>query len=131
MEISSEQWKWRVFLSYRWHHQDHINVLEVAAAFDALRSMVKKASSHSCRRLFLLDSQVAIGVLTKGRSSSRRLNFILSRFAAVSVAANVFPVFGWVSSAKNPADGPSRWPAQRLSAAPKLQRRVIKHLLKR
>ena len=66
MGNSSEQWNWRVFLSYRWHRQDHIDVLEVAAAFDALRTMVKKSASHSCRRLFLLESQVATGVLTKG-----------------------------------------------------------------
>jgi hypothetical protein len=106
-------------------------VLEVAAAFDAMRSMVKKPMFHSCRRLFLLDSQVAIGVLTKGRSSSRRLNFILSRFAAVTVAANVSPVFGWVSSAKNPADGPSRWPSSRQPAASKPRKAVLKHALKR
>ena len=96
-------------LSYKWRSSAHINILEAQAVLDFSRSIAKAPRPHNQRKLFLLDSQVALGVLTKGRSSARRLNAVMQRLAAVLKVANIWPLFGWVPSALNPADGPSRW----------------------
>ena len=61
----------------------------------------------------LIDSQVVLGVLAKGRSSSERLNSTLARLAAVLTAADVRLYAAWVKSAENPADGPPRWAGKR------------------
>ena len=107
--IDSGQWAWKVTLSYRWKDKAHINVLETQAVFDCLRHVAKHPRHHDSRRLVLVDSQVALGLLTKGRSSSRRINQILVRLAAVAKASNIMAFYGWVPSKANPADGPSRW----------------------
>jgi hypothetical protein len=58
--------------------------------------------------LHLVDSQVVAAIVTKGRSSSRKLQPILKRWMAVVVAADVYPLIGYVVSEDNPADEPSR-----------------------
>ena len=112
--IDSGQWTWKVRLSYAWTSENHINILEAQAVFDFMRSAIKSPSCHDVRKLFLVDSQAALGVLTKGRSGSRRLNAVLQRIAAVVRGCNVVPLYAWVPSAGNPADGPSRWARARL-----------------
>ncbi|CAK0881107.1 unnamed protein product, partial [Prorocentrum cordatum] len=107
-------WTWRVALSYAFRNQQHINVLEATAVLDFLRSHLKLPKHHGKRKLFLLDSQAAIGALTKGRSSSNNLNQMLLRIAAISGFANFRAFYGWVPSKGNPADGPSRWKRRRL-----------------
>ena len=67
-------WTWRVALSYAFRNQQHINVLEATAVLDFLRSHLKLPKHHGKRKLFLLDSQAAIGALTRGRSFSNNLN---------------------------------------------------------
>ena len=47
-------------------------------------------------------------IVTKGRSSSRKLQPILKRWMAVAVAADMYPLIGYVVSEDNPADEPSR-----------------------
>ena len=56
----------------------------------------------------LMDSQVCLAVVTKGRSSSRRLNRVLRKVAALLVATGSYAIVGYVSTGVNPADGPSR-----------------------
>jgi hypothetical protein len=51
---------------------------------------------------------VALAVVVKGRSSAKVLNRLLRRFAALQLAAGIYPVCGWVESEDNPADEPSR-----------------------
>ena len=109
--IDSGLWAWRVFQSYPFRHEQHINVLETTAVFEASRQLLKQPHLHGKRQLCLVDSQVALGVLTKGRSSPRLLNNVLIRVGCFS-CANLWPVFAWVASKLNPADGPSRWAAQ-------------------
>jgi hypothetical protein len=107
--IDAGQWTWKVKLSYKWSGESHINKLEAQALFDFLRSYIKNPTTHNSRMLFLLDSQAALGVLTKGRSSSKQLNSVMQRIAAVLRGCNIQPLFAWVPSDGNPADGPSRW----------------------
>ena len=52
----------------------HINLLELEAVFQ----MLGKLASSGVRRarvLMLVDSQVTVGAVSKGRPSSRRVNY--------------------------------------------------------
>ena len=60
------------------------------------------------RVLAILDSQAAISVLAKGRSSSQMLNKLLRRVAGLTIACELRLAYAWCASALNPADEPSR-----------------------
>ncbi|CAK0793322.1 unnamed protein product, partial [Prorocentrum cordatum] len=103
-------WKWRVVVSMAWpgRSSTHINVRELQAAAAAIRWRARKVAQHGSRFLHLVDSQVVAAIVTKGRSSSRKLQPILKRWMAVVVAADMYPLIGYVVSEDNPADEPSR-----------------------
>lgn len=103
------RWVWREVLSYRWKHDgDHINVLEAQAHFTHLRRISRENQNHHSRLFVVVDSQVLFYAVGKGRSPSIRLNRVLRRLMALTVAAdlNVLPI--WTISAWNWADKPSR-----------------------
>ncbi|CAE7908987.1 unnamed protein product, partial [Symbiodinium microadriaticum] len=84
----------------------HINVGELRAA---LRCEADVGNRYGkCRYMHILDSQVAAACLTKGRSSSAALNFELSRSLPAHLALGTVPRFGFIRSAFNPADDPTR-----------------------
>ena len=56
----------------------------------------------------LLDSTVAFFSIWKGRSSSPRLLLILRKISSLLLASSISLLPGWVPSAVNPADEPSR-----------------------
>jgi len=56
----------------------------------------------------LLDSTVAFFSLWKGRSSSPGLLLVLRKISALLLAGGLSLQPGWVPSAVNPADAPSR-----------------------
>ena len=58
--------------------------------------------------MILIDSQAALAVLTKGRSSSKAVNRLLRKVCALTLALNVYLLGGWVDTAENPADEASR-----------------------
>ena len=106
--ISPKRWRWHVGQSYAFHSEEHINVLEMRALVNALEWRLRSPAFGSCRALHLVDSQVVLAVAVKGRSSSRILNRLLRKYAALQVAGGVIPILGWVESEDNPADAPSR-----------------------
>eukprot|EP00959_Pyramimonas_sp_CCMP1952_P352278 7381009-Pyramimonas_sp.AAC.1 len=73
----------------------HINVRELQATLAALRWRAKSAR-HGSRWLHLVDSQVVAAIVTKGRSSSRRLQPALKRWLAMAIAADMCPLIGYV-----------------------------------
>ena len=94
--------------NYKWRRDEHINLLELRAILTSLEWRARSASFHSCRFLHLSDSQICLAVLTKGHSSSRKINHILRKISALCLALNLFPLWAWIASRLNPADGPSR-----------------------
>lgn len=56
----------------------------------------------------LSDSQVAVGALTKGRTSSHTLLCRLRPICALLLAAGIQLFTRWIRSELNPADEPSR-----------------------
>ena len=112
--IPSKLWKWRVVAGWSWRsHQDHINILELRAILTTIRWWVKKRRSTSSRFLHLTDSLVCLHSLSRGRTSSIRLRRTLIRINAILLAANLHPLWGYVHTASNPADRPSRRPYRR------------------
>ena len=87
----------------------HINVQELRAVLAALKWRAKKCSEHRRRFVHLVDSQVSMLALAKGRSSSSRLTFVIQRISALCLAAWMVPIYGYVETADNPADKPSRY----------------------
>ena len=89
--------------------EESINVLEARAILAALKWRVggfhKMVGS---RFVHLVDSQVCMGALNKFRSNSTRLNTIISRIAAITLASSSKVIYGYISTDQNPADNPSR-----------------------
>lgn len=106
--IDPRRWAWVEAHAYPFLLSEHINVLELRALLLAFEWRSRRASWGDKRMLHLTDSQVALAVACKGRSSSKVLNRILRRFAALQLAGGVYPLLAWVESHLNPADAPSR-----------------------
>jgi hypothetical protein len=99
---------WRTIVSKAWSSMEHINALELRAALLALHHAFSYPSALSSRVYLLLDSTVAFFTLWKGRSSSPALLMILRKACALLLAGGMTLLPGWLPSALNPADAPSR-----------------------
>jgi hypothetical protein len=106
--VKVSRWKWRVVLSLEWKEEEHINVQELRMFYLSAQWRLRSAAQVGTRWVHFMDSQVAIAVATKGRSSSKRLNSLLLRANAVLLAAHCYPLHAYVDTSSNPADAPSR-----------------------
>ena len=101
-------WKWCAVQSYKWYHEQHINVLEFVALFNYLRSLSNKRHLQHLRLFHVMDSKVVCGVCSKGRSSSRRLNRCCRRLLPFVLGMDWYLVLLWTISRWQPADQASR-----------------------
>ena len=109
--VPSKLWRWRVICGWQWQHPNHhINVLELNAILTTLRWRLCRRRQHSCRFIHLTDSLVCLHVLSRGRSSSRKLRSTLSKINSLLLASDAHPLWGYVATHQNPADRPSRRP---------------------
>ena len=99
---------WRTLISTPWSGEEHINTLELRAALLAVHWCLSYPSSLNSRVLLLLDSTVAFFALWKGRSSSPKMLLVIRKINALLLAGGIALLPGWLPSAMNPADGPSR-----------------------
>jgi len=117
--VTGAWWHWKTVVSYQWMHsvpvnqptqsEESINVLEARAILAALKWRAGRFSKMvGSRFVHLIDSQVCMGALNKFRSNSTRLNTIISRIAAITLASSSKIVYGYISTDQNPADNPSR-----------------------
>ena len=112
--VPARLWRWRVVCGWPWQHtHHHINTLELRAVLTSLQWRLERRKEFGCRFIHLTDSLVCLHSLTRGRSSSRKLRGILSRINALLLAADVRPVWAYVSTKQNPADRPSRRPVHK------------------
>lgn len=108
--VPARLWTWGAVSSFPWEHDaEHINGLELRSVFNALRWRLRSTCSFRKRFLHLVDSQVVLSILTRGRSSSAVLRGTLRRYNALVLASGTLPVYGYILSGDNPADIPSRW----------------------
>ena len=117
------------FLSRAWSlviQAEAQNVIS-AGSTDQLRTLVKLADrgARDQRVLVLSDSRVVVGACCKGRSSSRRLNFVLRRIAGVCGRAGLTLDVVWVPTWANPADAPSRGKVIKKLSSLKINRRRL------
>ena len=75
---------WSTDSSWSWRDRSHINVLEGRAYLRALR--LRAAGADDLRFVHGLDSNVVLGAVLKGRTSSYRLRPIVMKAAALQVA---------------------------------------------
>ena len=84
----------------------HINLDELQAALDAERAL---ATEHPNQRCAVgSDSQVVLGAIVKGRSSSASLNKKLRASLPTILGQNVYSFMHYIPTADNPADDPTR-----------------------
>ena len=109
-------WDWTPVQSYSWAVPQHINVLELIAFFNYLRSVICRREFREVRFFHVLDSMVASSVVAKGRSSSRLLNRTLRRMASLLLCGDLYPVALWTISGWNYSDSGSRFVRSRVSS---------------
>eukprot|EP00438_Fugacium_kawagutii_P012482 Skav236404 [mRNA] locus=scaffold1702:160390:164016:- [translate_table: standard] len=112
--LPSRLWKWSTAASWRWTgNKEHINVLEMRAAFCALRWRLEKQRQTQVKFVHMVDSLVVLHALSRGRSSSKKLRRVLLRVNALILATGVQVVWSYVHTSQNPADRPSRRPVRK------------------
>ena len=104
----AESLGWREVVRYRVSVPEHINMKELRAYRTRLRHAARRAECHGTRRLTLLDSSVVRGTVSKGRSSSKRLNRIWKPVVPELLAADIQDGTLPVPTKHMPADGATR-----------------------
>ena len=106
--LCTDRWQWKVVLSYKMEGQ-HINILELRAALSTFKWRMRSARHVNKRVAHVLDSQVCIAVIAKGRTSSEQLRKVLNRLNALVLASATTTLLLYVRTKDNPADAQSRW----------------------
>ena len=101
-------WKWRTVISSSWNYADHINALELQAHLASLRWRTRTPQCVGVRSLHILYSQVALGILAKGRSPSLRLCRVVNKCNAICLTASYTTLLGYSRTDEHPADRASR-----------------------
>eukprot|EP00435_Cladocopium_sp_Y103_P012197 s2486_g3.t1 len=84
----------------------HINIGELRGFLKAEKKL--GLQEVSTRHLFALDSQVCLGCIVKGRSTSESLNKELSRSLPIILFCDIYSECMYFRTAENPADDPTR-----------------------
>lgn len=113
--LPSRLWKWKVVAGWKWRYVgtphskgEHINKLELRSVLTSLRWRVQKQKLRRRRFLHLVDSQVCLMIINKGRSSARSLQQVMKKISALLLLSRSAGLMGYVESSQNPADEPSR-----------------------
>ena len=101
-------WQWSKLFSYRWGRKEHINALEFRAIIHALEWRVRHLHECAIRVFHFSDSYIAMSIISKGRTSSKMLQPLLRRLAALLMAHDIYLVITHVESTENPTDADSR-----------------------
>ena len=84
-------------------------MLELRACLAAVKWRLRRPEESCTIFAHMMDSQVCIATVAKGRSSSKGLNRILHRLNCLLVANGSFALVAYFHTKDNPADTPSRW----------------------
>ena len=123
----------RTVIASKARHAPHSGSLETTAVVLGLRWLLRSATRHSKRTLLLIDAQAVLGATAKGRSSAPSIRRGVMRVAALLLAGDLQPYYGYIPSEENPADTPSRGvirPWRRSHKGTKARSGVLKSCLK-
>ena len=107
-EVDARWFRWETVLSVPWRWRESINVAEARARDLAIRLRARRLSCQRQRYIHLMDSQVNLACVAKGRTGSRRVGHVMRRAAATLLAAGLQEVVAYVRTDRNPADRASR-----------------------
>ncbi|CAE7286481.1 unnamed protein product [Symbiodinium natans] len=97
---------WKTKAAWAWKRPEHINVLETRAFTRVPRDLT--LAGGDLRYAHIVDSAVALGAVSKGRSSARTLKPALKASAAIQVAGGIYPGLHFGPTRLNTADvGPA------------------------
>ena len=108
LKLQAKQADFRTIFAVRATRPAHINILEAESLNLGISWFLRRPERHNKRLVILLDSRVALGGASKGRSSSGPLLRCLRRTAALTLAGQLQPYYVFVGTSDNPADAPSR-----------------------
>ena len=97
--------EWEVSAAWKWTGSSHINVLELASALQAVKRIAARGGG---RAILLLDSNVALQTIAKGRSSARSLTNLLRKICSLCLAFGISLSVHFCPTRLNVADDPSR-----------------------
>ncbi len=103
---------WFVLDHGRWRHPDHVTSGESRGVIKLLDIVTRGVAFHRLRLLSLQDNRPTSGAMTKGRSPSAPLNYLMRRKTARALASAMRLGLPWAESIKMPADESSRINAQ-------------------
>jgi len=114
--VAAEFLEYKVLFSEKSETSRHINISEIRSFLRAERDLGRKWPSS--REIAGMDSQVGLGCLIKGRSSSSAINSLLSRSIGHVVIFDSYSAFMYYQTSLNPADDPTRGVALRRPSLP-------------
>ena len=97
---------WSVDDVWKWRKPGHINIREISSASRLLHSLA--LSAPKTRQIIVMDSNVGLSALVKGRSPSYGLQKALRRSGAAIVGGCLYPAFIFGPTRIIPADHPTR-----------------------
>lgn len=97
---------WKTTFVLHWCRAQDINVFEATTAELSAEWLASKKVRNK-KDLILTNSLVTVNALRKERSSSPTLALICRRFACITLAHHITPLFANILSHHNPADAPS------------------------
>ena len=106
--LQFKEQQFRSLISCKARKPAHSGLLECHGVLLTLKWVSRSKTRFHSRPVILVDAKVAIGCISKGRSSARALRRVLRSTAAVCLACDLLPRLIYVPSESNPADGPSR-----------------------
>ena len=112
--VPAKLWRWKAVCGWKWTgEKEHINCLELRAVLTTVRWRIEKMRRVHSKFIHLVDSQVVLHALARGRSSSRKLRRTLLRINSFLLATGSVGVWAYVHTSQNPADRPSRKPVKK------------------
>ena len=96
--VPARLWKWRTICGWKWTGSpEHINCLELRAVLTTVKWRLKKLRECRSKFIHLVDSQVVLHALSRGRSSSRKLRRTLLRINSLLLATGSSGVWAYMS----------------------------------
>ena len=108
IEVLDASREWLEVAAGRWHFNDHITLGEGRGSMVLLQRLANAPRAHGQRFSSLGDNMAWCGMVAKGRSPAFRLNRLLRKRGALTMAADIQLLHPWIDTHRMPADQLSR-----------------------